>query len=64
VVKRNGALEVLNATLDVQMEGTYLRNVGLEVRSACPAYVNPAIPAYAEELFRDMVCNARGTPWS
>ena len=54
-MKRNGVLEVLNATLDVQMEGTYLKNMGLEVRSACPPSVNPLVPAYAEELFRSMV---------
>ena len=55
VTKRNGALQLLNATLDVQMESTYLKNMGLELRSACPPYVNPAVPAYAEDLFRRMV---------
>lgn len=55
VVRRHGALEVLNATLDVQMESTYLRNMGEEVTSACPAHINPAIPQFAEDLFRSMI---------
>lgn len=58
-MKRHGALQVLNATLDVQLESTYMKNAGLEVRSACPSYINPLIPAYAEELFRSMVCHAK-----